>query len=95
VPKPIQDPNELDLTLAEAAARVSMTPEEIPRALACYVRSIFSGNSPFDRYINGDRTALSSEQQAGLQVFRGKANCKAAPERLSSAGPWTPERAEQ
>jgi cytochrome c peroxidase len=41
------------------------------------VRSILSGNAPFDRFVNGDRTALSPEQQRGLAVFRGKANCTA------------------
>jgi cytochrome c peroxidase len=41
------------------------------------VRSILSGNSRFDRFVNGDRGALSSEQQAGLRVFRGKGNCTA------------------
>ena len=75
--KPIEDPNEMDLPLAEATARVGLAPEEISRALASFVRSILSGESPFDRYINGDRAALTPEQQAGLQVFRGKANCTA------------------
>jgi len=75
--KPIQDPNEMDMRLAEAAARVSLTPEEISRALASFVRSILSGGSRFDRFINGDRSALSAEEQAGLQLFRGKANCVA------------------
>ncbi|MBI4477724.1 MAG: c-type cytochrome, partial [Acidobacteria bacterium] len=46
-------------------------------ALASYVRSILSGNSPYDRFINGERTALSADQQAGLQIFRGKGNCTA------------------
>jgi cytochrome c peroxidase len=73
--KPIQDPNEMDLTLTEAAARVSLTPERISLALASYVRSILSGDSPFDRFTNRDRAALSAGQQAGLQLFRGKANC--------------------
>ena len=53
--KPIQDPNEMDMTLLEAAARVGLPAEEISRALASYVRSILSGDSPFDRFINGDR----------------------------------------
>ena len=75
--KPIEDPNEMDLPLVQAAARVSLAPDEIARALASYVRSILSGDSPFDRFINGDRTALTLEQQAGLQLFRGKANCTA------------------
>ena len=49
----------------------------IANALATYVRSIVSGNSPFDRFINGDRAALSPQQQVGLQIFRGKGNCTA------------------
>jgi len=75
--KPIEDPNEMDLPLSEAAARVNLPAVEISHALASYVRSLLSGNSPFDRFIAGDRSALTLEQQAGLQVFRGKGNCTA------------------
>lgn len=75
--KPIQDPNEMDLTLEEASARVRLDVPTLSRALASYVRSILSGDSPYDRFANGDRSALSSEQQFGLQVFRGKARCTA------------------
>lgn len=86
--KPIEDPNEMDLPLSEAAARVGLPSAEISRALARFVRSILSGASPFDRYINGDRTALSADQQTGLQLFRGKANCTS-----SHVGPnFTDER---
>ena len=63
--QPIQDPNEMDMTLAEVSARSGCRPKTMSRALASYVRSILSGNSPFDRYVNGDRRALSAEQQAG------------------------------
>ncbi|MDQ3149302.1 MAG: c-type cytochrome [Chloroflexota bacterium] len=75
--KPIEDRNEMDFSVGEAGARVGLSGEEISFALASYVRSILSGNSAFDRFVNGDRTALSDEQQRGLQVFRGKANCTA------------------
>ena len=75
--KPIEDPNEMDTPLSEAAARVGIGPEQISRALASFLRSILSGDSPFDRFINGDRAALTPEQQAGLQIFRGKADCVA------------------
>jgi cytochrome c peroxidase len=75
--EPIQDPNEMDLSLAEAEARVAVPADEISRALASYVRSLLSGNSGFDRFVNGDRTALSDQQQRGLHVFRGKGNCAA------------------
>lgn len=75
--KPIEDPNEMDLPVADAAARVGLSPLDLSRALASYVRSILSGNSPYDRYINGDRSALSDQQQTGLRIFRGKGNCTA------------------
>ena len=75
--QPIQDPNEMDMTMPEVSARVGMPIEEVSRSLASFVRSLLSGDSPFDRFINGDRTALTAEQQAGLQLFRGKANCTA------------------
>ena len=75
--KPIQDPNEMDLTLAEAEGRLGLDATTISRALASYVRSILSGDSPYDRFVNGDRSALSQEQQRGLQIFRGKGNCTA------------------
>ncbi len=75
--KPIEDPNEMDLPVAVAAARVGLSHAELSDALASYVRSILSGNSPFDRFINGDRSALSAAQQTGLRIFRGKGNCTA------------------
>src|SRR5262245_53749224 len=73
--EPILNPLEMDLTLPEIKARVGVEPEEAARALASYVRTILSGNSPYDRYINGDHNALSAQAQAGLSVFRGKGRC--------------------
>jgi len=75
--KPIEDPNEMDLPIAEATAREGLSSDDLSRALASYVRSILSGDSPFDRFVDGDRTALTLEQQAGLRIFRGKGNCVA------------------
>jgi cytochrome c peroxidase len=73
--EPIQNPAEMDMTLPEAAARVGMSVDDMSRALATYVRSILSGDSPFDRFLAGDRDALSGEQQTGLRLFRGRGNC--------------------
>ncbi len=75
--QPIQDPNEMDLTIEEASRRVKMSRAELAAALASYVRTILSGNAPLDRYLNGDREALSAEARRGLNLFRGKANCTA------------------
>jgi cytochrome c peroxidase len=75
--KPIEDPNEMASSAAGAAARVGLTPADLARALASFVRSILSGNSRFDRFIDGDREALTAEEQAGLRVFRGRGHCVA------------------
>ena len=93
VAEPITNPRELDLSLDEAVDRLARTggypdrfetafgravnDEDLARALASYVRSIVSGNSPFDRYVNGEVGALSDRARRGLQLFRGKANCTA------------------
>jgi cytochrome c peroxidase len=73
--KPISDPNEMDLPLSEAASRVNLSVQQLSQALASFVRSILSGDSGYDRFLNGDRGALTALQQTGLQLFRGKANC--------------------
>jgi cytochrome c peroxidase len=96
--KPIEDPNEMDVPVNDAAARVGLSAEDLSRALASYVRSILSGNSPYDRYVAGERRAMTADQQAGLQIFRGKGNCTAChvgpnftDERLHNTGvAWRP-----
>jgi cytochrome c peroxidase len=53
----------------------SVTIDGIGKALAAFVRTIFSGNSPFDRFEAGDRTAISIEAQRGFKIFKRKAKC--------------------
>lgn len=80
--QPVLSPAEMDMTIEEALARLrldgrysTLTREDLSRALASYVRTILAGESPYDRYIGGDREALSEQARLGLQVFRGKGNC--------------------
>jgi cytochrome c peroxidase len=80
--KPVSNPVEMDLTIDEAVARLNESGQYPPldrtslaAALATYVRTILAGDSPYDRYVAGDRNALTPEQLAGLRLFRGKANC--------------------
>ena len=72
---PIANPLEMDLPVAEAASRVSLSETELRRALASYVRTILAGDSPYDRFVAGDRTALNARAQEGLKIFRGKGGC--------------------
>lgn len=55
------------------------TLEDIAMAIATFERIILSGNSPYDRFMAGDKNALSTEQIRGWQVFKkvGCANCHA------------------
>jgi len=47
----------------------------IARALAAYERTLISRSSPYDRYLAGDRLALTEQQRQGLVLFNGKAEC--------------------
>ena len=49
-----------------------VTPFVITRAISCFERTLISGNSPYDRYIAGDSTALNHSEIAGLEVFEAK-----------------------
>ena len=51
------------------------------RALAAFQRTLLAVNSPFDRYMRGDETALSPEQRRGMERFQsaGCINCHSGP----------------
>src|SRR5207244_6390604 len=74
---PILNPDEMDMSLEEAERRTGLARAEIARSLASYVRSIRSGDSRIDRFVSGEKAALSEIEIKGLQLFRGKANCVA------------------
>ena len=91
--QPIQNPREFDMTpeavvtrlkdhsdypgLFQAAFGREASAEDLGRAVASYVRTILVGDAPIDRYLSGEREALSPEARRGLRLFRGKANCTA------------------
>jgi len=49
--------------------------ERIAKALATFERTIVSGNSPYDRYLAGDKSALTKQQEDGLDFFNKKGEC--------------------
>lgn len=50
---------------------------QITDALAAFVGTLVSDPKqvPFDRYMNGDKSALTAQQLQGLVLFKGKARC--------------------
>lgn len=49
--------------------------QNIPQALAAYLRSKNSENAPWDRYEQGDLKAVSQDAIEGYKLFAGKARC--------------------
>ncbi|WP_437718156.1 cytochrome c peroxidase [Sorangium sp. So ce448] len=85
VGKPIENPDEMDLPLAEAVARVSGDDdyvtafkdayggppgeESLRHALASFVRSIVSADSRYDRHKRGDDTTFGDAERRGEALF--------------------------
>lgn len=46
-----------------------MTIDQTVKAIAAYERTLITPNSAFDQYVKGDKTALTSKQQKGMQLF--------------------------
>jgi cytochrome c peroxidase len=73
--EPIFNPIELGSSEALLQRRTGMRAADVAAALASYLRTIRSGDSPFDRYTAGDTSALGALQRQGLEVFREKGGC--------------------
>ncbi len=62
----------------EAFRRVfggDITRERIAMAIAAFERTLVSRNAPIDRFLNGDKTALSEKARKGYEIFTGKGRC--------------------
>lgn len=53
----------------------AISAEHLGMAIASFERTILAGNSPFDRFTNGDKTAISESALRGYRLFFGKATC--------------------
>ena len=67
--------------------REGITIDTIAIAIAAFERTLVSDNSPFDRFIRGDRDAISAAQKRGWELFKGKAGCIEC-HSFSSASPF-------
>ncbi|MGB0372530.1 MAG: cytochrome-c peroxidase [Opitutales bacterium] len=88
---PIQAEGEMNMPGPKAEARIRAVPyyqeaftkiypdgvtlENIGKAIAAFERTFISDNSAFDRYIAGDKSAMSPLAAHGLELFKGKAQC--------------------
>lgn len=59
------------------AGKDSVTIDNVAKAIATYERTLITRNSPFDRYMKGDKKAMSSAAVKGFETFKsvGCINC--------------------
>ncbi len=60
---------------AKVFGSADFTADQVAKAIATFERTVLSGNSPFDRYKEGDKKALSRAQIRGMNVFFNRAKC--------------------
>jgi cytochrome c peroxidase len=58
--------------LFQRAFHEDATADNVPKALAAWLRVMKSGNSPWDKAQAGDKAALSKDAQAGFKLFTSK-----------------------
>ena len=88
---PVQNPIEMDLTKEEMEFRLSHIPgyvtqfedvfgsvptlDLMAKAIASFERTIIVNDTPYDRYIAGDKSAMRREAIEGMGIFNGKGHC--------------------
>ncbi len=88
---PIASPNEMHQDLRALEDELSAVPDYaaqfqtvfgtavnrdgIAKALAAYERSLITEPAPFDRYLSGEKDAISGAAKRGYELFVGEAGC--------------------
>jgi len=61
--------------LFDQAFSGEITSTNVAKALAAYERTVNSRDSPYDRWLQGDDSAMSRAQKRGALIFFGRARC--------------------
>lgn len=67
----------------------SLSYDNIAKAIAAYERTLLTPNSPFDRYLKGDKKALSNQAKRGMELVE-QVGCSACHNGPNFAGPDMP-----
>lgn len=66
---------EYEAAFTEVFGDGDISRERIAMAIAAFERSLVSRDAPLDRFLNGDKNALSPKALQGYAVFTGKGQC--------------------
>jgi cytochrome c peroxidase len=88
---PIHNPIEMGETLENVVQKLNAIPgykqqfravfhtdatsDGIAKAIASFERTVISGPSPYDRYLKGEKKAMTPAAVRGMALFSGKARC--------------------
>ncbi len=67
----------------------AMTIDNLAKAIAAFERTLITPNSPYDRYVKGDKKALSAQQIRGMETF-ASTGCVACHSGANFSGPALP-----
>lgn len=65
----------LKKAIKKTVNKKEITERDVKRFIATYIRSLNNFNTPFDQYMNGNNTAMSTDAVKGFNLFMGKAKC--------------------
>ena len=66
-----------------------LTYDNVAKAIAAFERTLITPNSPVDRYLKGDKSALSKQARRGMQTFE-QVGCVACHNGVNFSGPDLP-----
>ncbi len=66
-----------------------VTADNVAKAIAAFERTLITPNSPYDRYVKGDKAALSEQQVRGMDSFAAL-GCTACHSGANFSGPTLP-----
>ncbi len=88
---PIQNPDEMNLSIEEAVLRLNASikykawfqkiykqapdAQNLAKALAAFERTLETSDTDFEKYMAGDKEAISADAAAGRKLFIDKAKC--------------------
>lgn len=71
-----------------AFGKDAMTVDNAAKAVAAFERTLITPNSPYDRYVKGDRSALTAQQVSGMEKF-ASTGCSGCHSGAAFNGPQT------
>lgn len=66
---------EFENAFPESGSSSSVNIQNAASAIAAYLKTLSPFDSPFDKYLKGDKKAMNKEQVNGFNLFMGKALC--------------------